>query len=202
MPGNSQEVGAPGAPTSFYFYNQNTISFGVADFVKKWGNRKLEDNWRRSNKALTIDEPLAVADTAKTKTILSKSSNKTREYYLKNLPVNDSLIKKSNKKIIYAYYMMGSIYKEELNNTKKAVSTFEELISRFPQNKYLLNSYYILYRTNLADKNKPRADYYKEKILSEFPDSEFALIIKNPSYASEANSKQSEVESFYILVYQ
>lgn len=202
LPGNSQEIGAPGAPTSFYFYNQNTISFGVADFVKKWGNRKLEDNWRRSNKALTIDEPVAVADTAKTKTVLAKSSNKTREYYLKNLPVNDSLIKKSNKKIIYAYYMMGSIYKEELNNTKKAVSTFEELISRFPQNKYLLNSYYILYRTNLADKNKPRADYYKEKILSEFPDSEFALIIKNPSYASEANSKQSEVESFYILVYQ
>ena len=98
--------------------------------------------------------------------------------------------------------MMGSIYKEELNNTKKAVATFEELNSRFPQNKYLLNTYYILYRTNLADKNQPRADYYKEKILSEFPDSEFALIIKNPSYASEANSKQSEVEGFYIIAYQ
>ena len=207
LPGNaltetSPGMGLPGTATSFYFYNQNTISFGIADFVKKWGNRKLEDNWRRSNKALTIDEPTNSNDTAKTKTTIVKSSNKTREYYYKNLPVSDSLIKKSNKKIIYAYYMMGSIYKEELNNTKKAVATFEELNSRFPQNKYLLNTYYILYRTNLADKNQPRADYYKEKILSEFPDSEFALIIKNPSYASEANSKQSEVEGFYIIAYQ
>ena len=195
------ELGAPGVATTFYFYNQNTIAFGVADFTKKWGNRKLEDNWRRSNKALIIDEPTSETDTAKT-TTTAKSGNKTREYYLKNLPINDSLIKKSNKKIVYAYYMMGSIYKEELNNTKKAVATFEELNSRFPQNKYLLNTYYILYRTNLADKNQPRADYYKEKILSEFPDSEFALIIKNPSYASEVNSQKSEVEGFYTTVYQ
>jgi tetratricopeptide (TPR) repeat protein len=198
----NQDIGNPSGGTSFYFYNQNTISFGIADFTKKWGNRKLEDNWRRSNKALIIDEPTNENDTAKNSGGISKSPNKTREYYRKNLPVNDTLIKKSNKKIIYAYYMMGSIYKEELNNTKKAVAAFEELTSRFPQNKYLLNTYYILYRTHLAEKNQPRSDYYKEKILSEFPDSEFALIIKNPSYASESNSKQSEVEAFYGTMYQ
>ncbi|MBA2612925.1 MAG: tetratricopeptide repeat protein [Bacteroidetes bacterium] len=200
-PGQIQDIGTPGAGASFYFYNQNTISFGIADFTKKWGNRKLEDNWRRSNKALTIDEPVNQKDTASTK-MVAKSTNKTREYYRTNLPVSDSLIKKSNKKIIHSYYMMGSIYKEELNNTKKSVATFEELNSRFPTNKYLLNTYYIMYRSHLAEKNQPRADYYKEKILNEFPDSEFALIIKNPSYASEANSAKSEVESFYTTVYQ
>lgn len=196
------DFGSPGLAASFYFYNQNTISFGIADFTKKWGNRKLEDNWRKSNKALIIDEPTNDKDPNKIVGNSSKSPNKTREYYKQNLPVSDSLIKKSNKKIVYAYYMMGSIYKEELNNTKKAVATFEELNTRFPKNKYLLNTYYILYRTNLADKNLPRADYYKEKILSEFPESEFALIIKNPSYASETNSKQSEVESFYTTTYK
>jgi tetratricopeptide (TPR) repeat protein len=199
---NNQDIGSPVGATSFYFYSPIAISSGVADFTKKWGNRKLEDNWRRSNKALIIDEPTNAKDTAKIAGSIAKTPEKTRDFYRKNLPINDSLIKKSNKKIVYAYYMMGSIYKEELNNTKKAVATFEELNSRFPQNKYLLNTYYILYRTHLAEKNQPRADYYKEKILNEFPDSEFALIIKNPSYASEANSKQSEVEAFYITVYQ
>ncbi|MEO6305865.1 MAG: tetratricopeptide repeat protein [Bacteroidia bacterium] len=197
----NQDVASQGAAVSFYFYNPTTVSLGVADFVKKWGNRKLEDNWRRSNKALIIDDQNSPKDTAKV-IAGAKSPNKTRDFYRKNLPVNDSLIKKSNKKIVHAYYMMGSIYKEELNNTKKAVATFEELNSRFPQNKYLLNTYYILYRTNLADKNQPRADYYKEKILSEFPDSEFALIIKNPGYASEVNAQKSEVEGFYTIVYQ
>lgn len=199
--GQNMDIGSPGVSASFYFYNQNTVSFGVADFTKKWGNRKLEDNWRRSNKALIIDEPTETNDTIGKKSV-TKSSNKTREFYRTNLPISDSLVKKSNKKIVYAYYMMGSIYKEELNNTKKAVATFEELNSRFPKNKYLLNTYYIMYRTHLADKNQPRADYYKEKILSEFPDSEFALIIKNPSYATEVNSQKSEVEGFYTQVYQ
>lgn len=206
LPGNSltsqpgmSEIGGPGSAASFYFYNPNTIAFGVADFTKKWGNRKLEDNWRRSNKALIVE--LEKEDTAQTKTTLV-SANKTRDFYRKNLPISDSLIKKSNKKIIHSYYMMGSIYKEELNNTKKAVATFEELNSRFPKNKYLLNTYYILYRTHLSEKNQPKADFYKEKILNEFPDSEFALIIKNPEYANEANSKKSEVEGFYATVYQ
>ena len=194
-------IAGAGASASFYFYNQNTVSFGISDFTKKWGNRKLEDNWRRSNKALTIDSP--INDTLKSNSkSVTKSADKERDYYKKNLPINDSLIKKSNKKIIYAYYMMGSIYKEELNNTKKAVGAFEELNTRFPQNKYALNTYYILYRTYLTEKNQAKADYFKEKILNEFPDSEFALLIKNPSYGSEINSKKSEVESFYTSVYQ
>lgn len=194
-------VAGAGASTSFYFYNQNTVAFGISDFTKKWGNRKLEDNWRRSNKALTIDSPVNDSLDGNAKSV-TKSADKERDYYKKNLPINDSLIKKSNKKIIYAYYMMGSIYKEELNNTKKAVAAFEELNNRFPQNKYALNTYYILYRTYLTEKNQAKADYFKEKILNEFPDSEFALLIKNPSYGSEINSKKSEVESFYTSVYQ
>ena len=36
---------------AWYFYNPTTLSFGLNDFIKKWGNRKLEDNWRRSQKA-------------------------------------------------------------------------------------------------------------------------------------------------------
>ncbi len=200
MPVN-QDISSQGAAASFYFYNPNTVAFGVADFQKKWGNRKLEDNWRRSNKALTIDETTDPKDTAKAVAGV-KSPNKTRAYYLTGLPTNDSLLKKSTKKIIHAYYMMGSIYKEELNNTKKAVATFEELDTRFPTNKYLLNTYYILYRIFLAEKNQSKADYYKEKILNEFPDSEFALIIKNPSYANEVNAQKSEVENFYATVYQ
>jgi hypothetical protein len=150
-------VAGAGASTSFYFYNQNTVSFGISDFTKKWGNRKLEDNWRRSNKALTIDSPLNDSLDNNSKSI-TKSADKERDYYKKNLPINDSLIKKSNKKIIYAYYMMGSIYKEELNNNKKAVAAFEELNNRFPQNKYALNTYYILYRTYLNEKNQAKAD--------------------------------------------
>ena len=196
------DPGFGGNPATFYFYNPTTLSFGVADFQKKWGTRKLEDNWRRSNKAMTIEETAQEKTTTTTgKQDTGVVPEKTRAYYAKNLLTNDSLIRKSNNKIIKAYYMMGSIYKEELNNTKKAIAAFEELNTRFPENHYLLRTYYVLYRTYLAEKNMPKADYYKDKILKEFPDSEFAALIKNPDLAAELNAQKSEVEEFYATVY-
>jgi tetratricopeptide (TPR) repeat protein len=195
--------GFGGNAATFYFYNPTTLSFGVADFQKKWGNRKLEDNWRRSNKAITIDD-----DNQDTKQVTKTKKDtgalapeRTREFYLKDLYTTDSLFRKSNSRIIKAYYMMGTIYKEELNNPQKTIVSFEELNTRFPENHYLLKTYYVLYRIYLAEKNTAKADYYKNKILNEFPDSEFAALIKNPDYAQELNAQKSEVENFYANVY-
>src|ERR1035437_284268 len=47
---NSANTGQTSAPGAWYFYNTATVSFGIAEFTKKWGMRKLEDNWRRSEK--------------------------------------------------------------------------------------------------------------------------------------------------------
>jgi tetratricopeptide (TPR) repeat protein len=192
-----------GTAASFYFYSPSAVALGVAEFTKKWGNRKYEENWRRSNKALIADNITNTNDNNETATnTKEKDPVKLRAAYKKNLPVNDSLIKVSNEKIVDSYYLMGSLYKEELNNTKKAVASFEELNNRFPKNKYLLNTYYVLYRIYLGEKKQDKSDYYKEKILNEFPDSEFALLIKNPNSAVELNAKKSEVETFYLSVYQ
>jgi len=193
-----------GGGTKFYFYNQNTVAMGVSEFTRKWGNRKLEDNWRRSNKALIIQDEAEQTETAqngKNSEGEKTDPKTTREYYMKGLPLNDTLVRKSNAKIVNAYYQMGTLYKEELHNNKKTITTFEELNARYPKNKYKLNSYYFLYRTYLLEKNQERAEYYKNLILTEFPDSEFAALIKNPEYAEELNSQKSEVEAFYTTTY-
>ncbi|MBS1525388.1 MAG: gliding motility protein, partial [Bacteroidetes bacterium] len=50
---SSPSAGGPsaGGNSTFYFYNSNAVSTGYDDFKRRWGNRKLEDNWRRSNRA-------------------------------------------------------------------------------------------------------------------------------------------------------
>lgn len=182
----------------FYFYNPTTVSFGITDFNKKWGNRKLEDDWRRSNKSIVIEE---LSEAEKIKTAGGGDSvivpEKTTDFYMKALPLNDSMMRKSNARIIKSYYLMGLLYKEELNNPRKSIGTFEELNNRFPENKYLLNTYYTLYRIYQDQKNTAKADFYKNKILNEFPDSEFAALIRDPSYAQERNAKKSVVEEYY-----
>lgn len=199
QPNNLNNAGG----ASFYFYNQNTIAFGISEFTKKWGNRKYEENWRRSNKALVADNlDNNPAENKTDSAFATKDPKKLREAYKTGLPINDSLIAKSNEKIIEAFYLMGSIYKEDLNNNKKAINSFEELNQRYPNNKYQLNTYYVMYRVYLGEKKQEKSDYYKDKILNEYPDSEFALLIKNPKYAEEVNAKLSEVETFYASVYE
>ncbi len=201
--GSSIGLGGSG----WYFYNQTTISFGISDFAKKWGNRKLEDNWRRSQKGVVIEDPNSTAtntstNTTKNGTAKSNDPKKTREYYLKRLPLNDSLIKVSDGKIIEADYLLGSTYREELNNNKKAIAAFEDLNKRYADHKYRLSCYYHLYRLYQALKNQEQSDFYKEKLLSEYPNSEYSKLIKNPKYAEERNAQRSEVEKTYASTYE
>ncbi len=195
-----------GAKGDWYFYNPTLVAFGLNDFIKKWGNRKLEDNWRRSQKSVTFDNPDAV--NAKDTVVNSKDSvavkkkakakdKKSVEYYLKDLPLNDSLMQLSNNKIIDADYNLGSTYKDDLHNNKKAIAAFEDLNKRYTTHKFRPSTYYQLYKIFQSVKNTPQADNYKNKLLNEFPASEYAQLIKNPNYEAEKNTQKGEVELYY-----
>jgi tetratricopeptide (TPR) repeat protein len=198
--------------SAWYFYNPATVSFGVGAFNKKWGARKLEDNWRRSEKDQVVqnpgdENPADLSDSVQTlnggNTLASKTKGKKdKNFYLKNVPTTPDALAKSDGRIIEAYYKVGSIYKEQLLNNLKSTETFEELIKRYPENKYKLNSYYQLYRIYLAMNNQPKSDYYKNLLLKDYPDSDYAAIIKNPGYAADIAASKSQVENFYTETYQ
>ena len=197
--------------TAWYFYNPTTVNFGVGEFNKKWGPRKLEDNWRRSEKeqaqVSNLIEDETLVDSAESQdNIIAQNGGikdkKDKNYYLKSIPLSSEALSKSNTKIINAYYNIGSIYKEQLLNNAKSVETFEELLKRYPDNKYKLASYYQLYRTYLTMNDLTKSDYYKNILLRDYPDSEYAKIINNPGYAKIAMASKSQVENFYAETYQ
>jgi tetratricopeptide (TPR) repeat protein len=202
----------PTTSTAWYFYNPATVSFGVGEFTKKWGSRKLEDNWRRSEKDqvianATIDEEGNPIDSTAVKTYTTANNTtaknkKDPNYYLKKIPLSPEALDKSNARIVEAYYNAGSIYKEQLFNNPKSVETFEELLKRYPDNKYKLSCYYQLYRIYLAMNEKTKSDRYKTILLTDYPDTEYAKIIKNPDYAKDVMASKSEVEKFYTETYQ
>ena len=51
---NTQTTSQQGG--QWYMYSPTLVSRGQSDFKKKWGNRKLEDDWRRKNKAVLSDD--------------------------------------------------------------------------------------------------------------------------------------------------
>ena len=192
--------------SQWYFYNSSAISFGHTEFVKRWGNRKLEDNWRLSNKQVVIDfnegneasgDSLANDSLKNAKPV----NLKDRSYYMKSIPLTPEMLAKSNKRIAEALYNIGYIYKEDLLNLEKSNETFESLLKRYPDYENILNVYYQLYE-NYSDLNdEAKADYYKNLITSKYPDSDYAKILLDPEYYKQLENKKDEAAVFYKDTY-
>jgi tetratricopeptide (TPR) repeat protein len=191
--------------SNWYFYNAQAISFGLNEFTKKWGNRKLEDNWRRSGKETVAEnetEPEEKDTTQVTEKEVKETPDQKQQNLLKTVPVTPEALAKSTNKIVDAYYNAGMIYKDQLNNLPEAAKMFEELNQKYPANKYELQCYYQLYRIYLALNNNTKSDYYKNIILTQHGDSEYAQIIRNPNYAAELAGRKSNLEIYYEETYR
>ena len=195
-----------GISFSWYFYNNTTRSTGYNDFIKKWGRRKLEENWRRKNKSATMsDDDIAAANDSAT--AVKKDSvpvanlGTAEEQMLANVPTTPDKLDKSNDRIIDAYYTAGTIYKDGLESYRNATNMFETLNSRFPKNKLLLESYYNIYLIALQQKNTAKAAEYKNRILTEFPESVIAKVLRDPNYINAAKQKEQEVDNYYQAAY-
>ncbi len=197
-----------GGSGSWYFYNSSTLSYGFSQFISKWGRRKLEDNWRLSRKQILMDDPFASDGTeidksidSTQKTSIAQNNPRNRNYYLQNLPINPEQLKLSDDKIIEALYAAGMLYKESLKDSLSAFNTFANLIERYPENQYLLQSSYHLYKLSLKLNKIAEANYYKSKILVDFPSSNYAKIVADPQYFARINQQQGEASKYYSDVY-
>lgn len=194
----------------WYFYNPAAISYGFSEFKKRWGNRKLEDNWFLSNKKVielpTGEEELAaLADSLglpNDSIALLAANPRNREYYLRDIPLTEEQMEISDSLIVEAYYNLGFIYKDKLDNPEKSATSFETLIERYPDNKYLLQLYYQLYRLYTDLSNLDQAEYYKSLLVSKFPDSDYAKILLDPNYYKELEAQKNLAVNLYNETYE
>ena len=184
----------------WYFYNPTLVSRGQNVFQQKWGNRKLEDNWRRHNKAMTNNsENENEAGDAIDSTLVT--DNKTREFYLQHLPLNDSLMEISHAKIIEAFFNAADVYEKKIKDYEEAIKTYEELNKRYPENIYLLETSYRLHKLCEKTKKTSRADFYKNQIITQFPNSKYAKILKDPTYIQRLIGIEKQALQLYDITF-
>ncbi|PID94202.1 MAG: hypothetical protein CSA95_03965 [Bacteroidetes bacterium] len=198
-----------GGGIKWYFYNPQTVSFGMAEFEKRWGNRKLEDLWRLSNKVVvdfgdfTDEESMMAADSlAAGDTIKRSVDPKDPQTYLQDIPLTEEMMEASHKKIERALFNAGFIYYDGLGNLDEAIGCFQELLKRYPQSDNCLLALYMLYRMNLDLGNTEASEKYKQTILNDFPDTDYAKIIRDPEYNNvlleELNRKSALYKEAYL----
>lgn len=190
-------IGAPASPSiagtpTFYFYNPQTVARGKQDFRRKWGKRKLENNWRRKNKKnndggeIVIEEEEVVEEE-------EVRPEFTPEFYIDQLPEGLSVLDSIAQARNFAYYQLGVIYKEKFKRNDLAISRLENLIDFEPAEKLLLPGLYNLYLIYSESGAFAKAELYKTRIINEFPDTRYAQILLNPDAQIEDNASPSAV---------
>ncbi len=196
--GKSQRAdpNAKNGKQNFYFYNQTTLSFGKNEFVKIWGDRELKDNWRLSssaiNKAQNLKDGAIMADA-------SNSELFEPEYYISQIPTDQKVIDSISKDRNFAYYQLGSIYKEKFKEYRLAQDKLEKLLLNNPEERLVLPSKYNLYKIYVELGLDVKAEEMKNEIISNHPDSRYAQILLNPSseFSKDENSPERIYEGLY-----
>jgi tetratricopeptide (TPR) repeat protein len=188
----------------WYFYNQAALTFGRTEFKRRWGDRKLEDNWRNANRTRisTSQEGNAVDEKSQTKKDTSRAAldYKSPAFYLKNLPLTDSLLAHSNNKVANAYLNLGKAYAEKLSDQVRSTDSFEKLLNRFPSSELIPETLYNLYKDN-KDINNSKAEAYRQKLLANYPSTEFAKILSDPGYYIKKLDDMKAAEKLYEQAY-
>lgn len=194
--------------STFYFNNSAALSQGFSDFKRRWGNRKLEDDWRRSQKIATGTD---ATNQAKSETLNKQegqaagnaaveSGDEIKNNYLFRLPDNPDKLAASNLRIANAYFELGNLYRELLNDPKEAIHSFESLLNRFPQYSNRAAVYYNLYRL-YTNSDSVKSEAYKQKILTEHPNSTFAKVIIDPEFSQKQDEKDLALGKSYNQIF-
>lgn len=195
----------------WYFYNPSAISFGYSEFMRKWGRRKLEDNWRLSNKRAVVqyDDMSTDASTQgdslkKTLADTTKASTdpKKPQTYIAQLPKTPEALALSNKEIALALVNLGYIYKDGLNDIRQSVKSFEELTTRFPDNNDIVRIYYQLYLIGRQIPDEDMVKKYSDIILNQYGESEYAQMVRDPEYNKDLLARKNRVATLYEETYQ
>ena len=206
--GNSSIQQSTSSSGAWYFYNETTLQSGYNDFSKKWGMRKLEDNWRISDKrginSGIAENASTTADSGdnESDSLANTYTNHDRGYYLKDLPMTEEQQQEAHHQIAEALYNTGFIYLDRLSDYPRSIEAYQTLDTRYPGNEKELPSWYALYKMNNDLQNKEQADLYKQRIFSKYPESSYANVILDPDYYKKLQEESLQASELYTKTYE
>ena len=197
----------PKTSGGWYFYNPTTLQNGFTEFSRKWGMRKLEDNWRISDKR-NIGSSITdggfgneSAQGAENDSLSGEITNHDRAYYLVGLPFTEEEQQVAHQQIANALYNVGFIYLDRLSDYPRSIDAYERLDTRYPGNEHELPAWYALYKMYNDGRDAEKSELYKNKILSKYPESSYANFILDPNYYKKLQEESQQASELYSKTY-
>ncbi|WP_210518165.1 type IX secretion system periplasmic lipoprotein PorW/SprE [Hymenobacter terricola] len=207
----------------WYFDNPATLGTARADFIRKFGDRQLQDNWRTSRQASSSPNaqanggvPVAITgngqtrvnggrpDSAATAAAANPDAEKNAlvAQYRKDIPFTPAQLQASDKQVEAALYELAGIYKEQLKEREKGFDTYDKQVTRYVRGEHAPDAYYLLYLYNKDKPDAAKMAQYAAALQREFPTSIYAKLIADPLYREHEqalhNAVASRVDSAFL----
>lgn len=190
----------------WYFDNPSALASARSEFIRRWGDRPLQDFWRTRARGEGTGQPQVAQATVTTAAVADSvvSSedfiNSSVQRYMENIPLTTAAIQASEKQVEEALFRLGNIYNQNLKEPVKAAETFETLLERFPETEHAAEAYYSLYL--LYDKAKDdRRQVYYNKIKQQYPNSTFAQLLDDADFMSKNAADNLKAHTLYDAAY-
>lgn len=203
-------------------YDEQQIVREKNEFVMRWGNRVLEDDWRRSEKSGSrfvfdeeerkmVEQTIVPADSTADVPVLGSASQINMEEqeqkllqeeiaeFKKRIPLTRIQMIASERKQEEAVYRIAKIYKLKFKDDLKANEAFNQFLQDYPRSHYTPEVLYFL----ALDEPDRLENPYAERLLKEFPNTSYGrqirkgTIVMNEDREEEAGNYYSQAFKMY-----
>ncbi len=183
--------------STFFAYDDKKVRRGKKDFNRKWGDRPLRDNWRRSSSKESQEGNI---DELAEETSLQLTMEEVKKI-LGNIPDSPQAKDAANKQIESALHQLGILYRDRLENPAKSIATFEDLLRRYPNTEHRLEAWYYLYLAHTELGEQSKADQYKDLIVKNYSKSKYARALVDPDFLNANKEEERKLILYYNEAY-
>jgi len=204
-PSSGQEENEGGEEGGWYFYNTSATVFGRTNFLRIWGTRPLEDNWRRSFKEnITFQQQgqRTGRETQEEESVQEDifASVKSAEQRKSEIPTSDEEVAAIEAKLQSGLFELGKVYYYRLHENQNTIATLERLAQEYPNSEYTPEALYILYLL-CTNYDSCEMNTYKNLLVEDYPTSFYARILINTNYVEESNIVNQKAAALYETGY-
>ncbi len=191
---NAAQAATPASASGkkWRLYNEQEIAKEKNEFVRIWGNRVLEDNWRRAEKSSTtfvfseterrmVEQPvIRPVIPAELSREVDDEENERKAVedeireFKKRIPATKIQLIASKRKQEEAAFRIARIYRLRFKDEQKANAGFRNFLSEFPKSSHEPE---VLYYLALAEA-KPLESTYAARLVKEYPNTSFGRQIR------------------------
>jgi len=211
----------------WYFDNPTSLGTARGEFIRVWGDRRLQDNWRTTltpssspNAPQNGGAPVSVTGNDQTQVNGGTSSgvrpvapplatdpmaeqNALAAKYRQNIPDTPAKLQASDQQVEAAMYELGGIYKELLKEKQRGYETYAGEVARYPRGEHAPDADYLLYLYYKDLPDPAKAAQYAAALQREFPTSTYAKLIADPLYREHEralhNAVAARLDSAFVL---